>query len=1227
VRLKTGTLGFRMNFEEDVKNATRSATDLSIIPARVFISYSRKDGGEAFAASLRRRLLSQNLSVWHDIVSLEGGRDWWSQIEETLKSPALEHFVLVVTPASLESAVIRREIRLARQEGKAISPIRGPGIVDPSKLPRWIGQVYDISLPEHLNRLLAVLVSHGRQPRVPMMAPEPPGDFVERPVEFNAIKIKLLDTKGGAVAISAALRGAGGYGKTTLAKALAHDADIQDAYFDGVLWVELGERPDNLLGIITDLITRLTGTPPGLATVNAAAAALGEALGNRRILLVIDDVWREQDLRPFLQGGRNTTRLVTTRLNRVIPVGAFRQPVDAMTSNEARSLLSRGLPDDQVSSQSSQIYALAMRLGKWAQLLKLVNGFLRERVIDGREFLSVALLDANARLGDEGLVAFDADDEADRTQAVARTINLSLGLLNDTQRARFAELAAFPDDVDIPLGVVAKLWQTTGGLSEQGTKDLLVKFYGLSLLLGLDLAERTLRFHDTILHYLQAQAGEDRLIAGHQRLISTLDAAVLSPETDMATRRYYYLYLLDHLAAAKERERVDTLLLNPCWLSAKLAATGRPQSLIADYDRYGAGEARQLIGRTLRLISGICLRDPRQLMPQFIGRLMDCGNPDVAAFLDAARVKLSPSTLLVQRPTLTPPGSESARFEAHSQWVSALCPLPDGRLASGSGDGTIRLWDVHTGAEYASLKGHSSAVTSMCILPDGRLASSSLDQTIRLWDVATSAESGRLVGHTAAVTALCVLPDGRLATGSEDGTIRIWDVTTRKGSVLCDRLPYRVLALCVLSDGRIASTSLDGSILLWDITTRSAVARFEGHSGPINVLCALPDHRIASGSDDTTIRLWDCTTGREIRRLLGHSYQITAFCMLPDGRLASGSWDDTIRLWNLTSGEEVARIEGHSGTVAALCVLSDGRLASGSWDDTIRLWEVKTVPKRTVLGRHSDNVTALCMLRDGRLASGSGDATIRLWDVTTAAETARFKKQPGWVTALCVLPDGRLASAAWDQTIRLWDVASGTESGCLQGHQGRISSLCVLSGGQLASGSWDNTIRLWDVVKATQIDCLKGHTDSVNTICLLQDGRLASGSDDHTIRLWHVATATETACLLGHQARVSSICALPDGRLASASWDQTIRLWDVAGVMQTGRLDGNAYQVTGICAVDGKLASGSRDNTVRLWDLKTDAEIARLDIDAPVQCLIALPDGRLVVGDDLGWLHWLEIVR
>ena len=98
--------------------------------ARIFISYSRRDGA-GLAGELRKRLLAEKLSIWQDIIALEGGRDWWSQIEEALKSKGLQHFILVVTPAALASPVVRREIRLARQEGKTVSPVKGPGLGDP----------------------------------------------------------------------------------------------------------------------------------------------------------------------------------------------------------------------------------------------------------------------------------------------------------------------------------------------------------------------------------------------------------------------------------------------------------------------------------------------------------------------------------------------------------------------------------------------------------------------------------------------------------------------------------------------------------------------------------------------------------------------------------------------------------------------------------------------------------------------------------------------------------------------------------------------------------------------------------------------------------------------------------------------------------------------------------------------------------------------------------------
>ena len=379
-------------------------------------------------------------------------------------------------------------------------------------MPRWLGQIYDLDLAEHETTLIRVLQDESRQKRVPMMAPEPPPDFVQRPKEFDALKRQLLDAKGDSVAaITAALRGAGGYGKTTLAKALAHDPDSQDAYFDGILWAELGEKPDRLLSILSDLITLLTGEQPQLETINAAAAKLGEALGDRRILLIIDDAWSEQDLRPFLQGGPNAARLVTTRIDSVLPNTAVRQRVDAMQAREALQLIAGGLPADQVSRERPSLAKLAARLGEWAQLLKIVNGFLRDKVNTGQS-AAEAIAGVNKRLDAKGLVAFDPRNETDRAKAVARTIDVSLELLSEPERLRFGELGVFPEDVDIPIGVAGRLWTATGRLEDFETEDLLSRLFDLSLLYSLDLAQRVFRLHDTARHFLRDRAGKEQLV-------------------------------------------------------------------------------------------------------------------------------------------------------------------------------------------------------------------------------------------------------------------------------------------------------------------------------------------------------------------------------------------------------------------------------------------------------------------------------------------------------------------------------------------------------------------------------------------------------------------------------------------------------------------------------------------------------------------------------------------
>merc|ERR1712216_643402 len=105
--------------------------------------------------------------------------------------------------------------------------------------------------------------------------------------------------------------------------------------------------------------------------------------------------------------------------------------------------------------------------------------------------------------------------------------------------------------------------------------------------------------------------------------------------------------------------------------------------------------------------------------------------------------------------------------------VLCLAVLAGGRLASASGDGMIKIWDLATRACVATLQGHERLVSSLAVL-----ASGSNGQTIKIWNLATGECVATLEGHGNRVCSLAVLAGGRLASGSRDQKIKIWNVAT-----------------------------------------------------------------------------------------------------------------------------------------------------------------------------------------------------------------------------------------------------------------------------------------------------------------------------------------------------------------------------------------------------------------------------------------------------------------
>jgi hypothetical protein len=196
------------------------------------------------------------------------------------------------------------------------------------------------------------------------------------------LKVRLLqeDPDSGALVIHA-LHGMGGIGKTLLVAAFAHDHGVRIRFHNGVLWVTLGREPD-LLSLLGSWIQALGDDSFRPTSVDAGAAHLRSLLDNRSALLVVDDAWEAQHVRPFLVG-RHCRVLITTRRAVVAGdpnVGADLSTLDSMREGEALALLEARLRRGLEGQERVEAAQLAGAVGGHPLALTLAAARVRRGV-------------------------------------------------------------------------------------------------------------------------------------------------------------------------------------------------------------------------------------------------------------------------------------------------------------------------------------------------------------------------------------------------------------------------------------------------------------------------------------------------------------------------------------------------------------------------------------------------------------------------------------------------------------------------------------------------------------------------------------------------------------------------------------------------------------------------------------------------------------------------------
>ncbi|KAJ6103864.1 hypothetical protein N7486_004086 [Penicillium sp. IBT 16267x] len=555
------------------------------------------------------------------------------------------------------------------------------------------------------------------------------------------------------------------------------------------------------------------------------------------------------------------------------------------------------------------------------------------------------------------------------------------------------------------------------------------------------------------------------------------------------------------------------------------------------------------------------------------------------------------------------------------------------RLACGSDEGKVKVFDLHKRKAVASLDSHVSLVRSLSFSPsENALLSASRDKTVIIWDARTW-KTRRIIPVLESVEAASFIADSGLCViGGENGKLRVWDCN--RGSEVTEEQEageeYESIVSIQYLPGLpyVMTVHADQTIRLHSIEPLSDYK-------PGSDLPPLTITRRISGNDDEIIDLAFVGPDRSMLALATNTESIRVVSVAPSEDRPSAEGEQFF-------GADIAHLEGHEDIIIAIDVDWSGHwLATAAKDNTARLWRLD--PKNSsytcfaIFTGHAESLGAVALPRTppqvgsgaytdplshppAFMITGSQDRTLKRWDTgrlsplkvgseKTHSPKAIYtrKAHEKDINALDIDSTGSLfASASQDRTVKIWDAEEGTAIGVLRGHKRGVWSVrfapkdtpiinseagTSTSRGLIATASGDKTVKLWSLSDYSCLLTFEGHTGSVlKTIWLPPPQISKSQSNDDEEEDKAAKNAIQTRPLIASAAAdgLVKIWSPYTGEQETVLDNHTDRVWSLASPTPSGsRAD--VKPTSSKLKSPYALASGAADAIVTMWSDTTSA--------------------------------------